>query len=82
MTTKKACKAIVRKQEKREFYDRKELEKLALQSLDMTKSQIRKLKKKELCKLLKIQWIDNKKRQSKQETDISDEKLCTNYACT
>lgn len=82
MAAKKACKAIVRKQEKREFYDRKELEKLALQSLDMNIFQIRKLKKKELCKLLKIEWIDNTKKQPKQTTIITDEKICTNYACT
>lgn len=68
----KACKAVVRRSERDAFYDRKDLELIALQK-GMKKSDIRRLNKKELCRVLKVKW---------KETFTTDQQVCTNFPCT
>lgn len=68
-------KCNLKKGKSNDYYSRKELEKLAEDRLKMKKSDIRKLTKRELCRLLNIDWVEPVK------VKVNLEKVCTDKNC-
>lgn len=62
--------------DKKKYYTRKELDALAKTKLKMKSKDIKKYDKKELCKILGIEYESKKKK-----TTISDEIVCTDRNC-
>lgn len=75
----KKCKAVVSKKESKQYFNRPELETLVSSKLKIPLKDIKKMNKKQLCKLVNVEWeVPHKK---KQQIIVSNERICTDRNC-